>query len=209
MKKKPAAKRKAPKASKSDCTKKGQSKANRPPDDLTVNASSDQERQKVAGNGRDLGSPTCDHSSDAVEPGSEPLADPKDEQMATFLAAGGTKTAAASDVGVGDRTVYRRLEQREFNNRVKFLRIENNERIAARLGQHANMALDLFAGVLQPDVPYMHHVRAAAMILDRWIKVSEREHKSAREAQLETEITALTKKYQELEARLPARHPDN
>jgi hypothetical protein len=76
-----------------------------------------------------------------------------DERLLMALACGATIEGAARTVGVGDRTVYRRLNDPEFRKRLQQLRADMVQRTAGSLTAAGAEAVRALLGLLKEATP--------------------------------------------------------
>jgi transposase len=76
----------------------------------------------------------------------------EENELLLALACGGTVEAAAKKAGVGERTVYTRLKDPEFQKRLRELRDEMAKRAAGMLTAAAMEAVKTLLDVQKPNV---------------------------------------------------------
>ena len=106
-----------------------------------------------------------------------------DQALIAALAAGATKQEAARLVGVGERTVYRRLEDPRFRRRVDEARAELVNRAVGSLADASSAAVATLRALLEADSESVR-LGACRAILDLGLKLREAE-------ELERRIRAL------------------
>lgn len=87
------------------------------------------------------------------------------------LAAGATAADAAIAAGLSERSVRRRLADREFRARIDEVRCEMLDRVVAQVSVAATGALDTLALLLGEEHPDSVRLGAAKTILDAGIKL--------------------------------------
>jgi hypothetical protein len=112
-----------------------------------------------------------------------------DIQLVTALAAGATVEAAAKVAGVSEPTVYRRLREPAFRQRVAELRDEMVARAVARLSATSTLAADTLRELLGARAETVR-LGAARAILELGTKLRETEDLAARVAALEAQLAA-------------------
>jgi hypothetical protein len=113
---------------------------------------------------------------------------PKQERLATLLAAGRNLRDAAREAGISERQAYRWLDEDAFNCRVNHHRSRLVVETLSRLAGIATRAVDTLTEALESTNDNVR-VKAAIGILDQLIKI--REH------------SELEQRLSELEGRLP------
>jgi hypothetical protein len=108
------------------------------------------------------------------------------DALALALAAGDSIADAAANAGVGERTVYRRLADPAFRQRIQTFR---GEMVAQALGRMANgmtEAADVLRQLLASQTPPAVRLGAARSILELGVKLRESVELEQRVAALET-----------------------
>jgi hypothetical protein len=100
------------------------------------------------------------------------------------LACGATIEAAARQVGISERAVYRRLEKPEFKREINQLRSEMIQRAAAMLTAAAMESVKTLLELQKPSVTAAVRLGAARAVLEMGVKLRE-------VADLEQRIAAL------------------
>ena len=95
-----------------------------------------------------------------------------DEFLIAGLAAGKAVKDAATEAGVSERTVFRRLEEAEFLNRVAELRGRMVESASGRLANAAGAACDRLKGLLEAASESVQ-LGAARTILEQAVRLRE------------------------------------
>lgn len=98
--------------------------------------------------------------------------DQLDSLLAACLAAGKTVQAAATEVGVGERTVYRRLQETEFRGKVAALRGQMMDNVVGRLSEAAGQAFQKLQSLLEADSEPVR-LGAAKAIMDQMLRMRE------------------------------------
>ena len=110
-----------------------------------------------------------------------------DAALIAALAGGNTVESAASTVGVGVATVYRRLATPEFRTQVDDARAELIAVAVARLGAASTKAVTTLEGLLAADSEAVQ-LGAARAILDAALKWCEHEDLTERVRLLEEQL---------------------
>jgi hypothetical protein len=106
------------------------------------------------------------------------------ETLILALACGATVEAAARQCQLSERTVYRRLKDRTFRNRVQEARAEMVKRSAGMLTAAAGESVRTLLALQKESAPPAVRLGAARAVLELGIKVREL-------ADLETRLAAL------------------
>jgi transposase len=106
--------------------------------------------------------------------------------LVTALAKGATVAQAAEQAGVSERTVYRRLEQTEFQARIDALQDEMIQRAAAVLTAAAVEGIHSLVALQDPSTPPTVRRHAARDILEIGLRLREAADWEKRLAALET-----------------------
>lgn len=112
-----------------------------------------------------------------------------DQAIAAALAAGATKQEAARLVGVGERTVYRRLEDRQFRRRIDDARADLVNRVAGGLADASLAAVDTLRALLEADSESVR-LGACRAILDLCLRHREADEFERRIAAIEERAMA-------------------
>lgn len=99
-----------------------------------------------------------------------------DPRLAAELLAGSTVADAADAAGISERTVYRRLNDPEFQGRLSEARAEFAEHVSDRLAEAASAAVDALVGMLG-DASATVRLAAAKTILELGPKARSRAKK--------------------------------
>lgn len=115
-----------------------------------------------------------------------------DRTLLTALACGGTVENAARKAGVGERTVYRRLADPEFQQRLRQLRLEMVQRTAGMLTGAAMGSVKVLVD-LQQDAAVSAEVRrrAARDVLEMGIKLRDSADVQERLAAVEARLSQV------------------
>jgi hypothetical protein len=118
-----------------------------------------------------------------------------DERLLLALACGATVESAARQAGISESTVYRRLVDDEFKQRLLAMRAEMVQRTACTLTAAGTEAVKALLGLLQPATPHSTRLGAARAVLELGVKLREAAELEARIAALEAkaEVTHRTK----------------
>jgi hypothetical protein len=96
-----------------------------------------------------------------------------DAVLIAALASGATVPAAATLAHVGERTIYRRLEDAEFRRQVNDARGEILARTVGRLADATTLAVDTLCALLASDEPGAVKLGAARAILAEVVRLRE------------------------------------
>jgi type II secretory pathway component PulF len=107
-----------------------------------------------------------------------------DHNLLTALACGATVEAAARSAGVSESTVYRRLRQPAFRQRLQEVRADMVQRTSAMLTASGMEAVKTLLALQQASTPASVRLGAARAILELGLKVRE-------VADLERRLSAL------------------
>jgi hypothetical protein len=118
-----------------------------------------------------------------------------DDRLLQVLACGATVAASAAQAGVSEATVYRRLAEPKFRQRLQRLRADMVQRTAGTLTAAANEAVRTLLELQKPSAPPAVRLGAARSVLEIGMKVRE-------VADLEERLAAL----EQLAAGQPDRH---
>jgi hypothetical protein len=112
-----------------------------------------------------------------------------DEALVTLLAGGATRQQAARSAGVGERTVYRRLEDPDFRARIERARADMLARTSAMLTAAGAAAAGTLVRLLQAELDTVK-LTAAVRIIELGTKLRESEELERRLAALEEQLAA-------------------
>ena len=107
-----------------------------------------------------------------------------DQALVAALAAGTTKQGVARLIGVGERTIYRRLEDPEFRRRVDQARGELVSRTVGRLADAGSAAVTTLLALLKADSENVR-LGACRAILELGLRLRESEEFERRLSVLE------------------------
>ena len=110
-----------------------------------------------------------------------------DEVLVSLLAGGTTRQAAAAKAGVGERTVYRRLEDPDFRSRIEQSRADMLARTSAMLTAAGVTATETLLALLAAESDVVK-LGAATRILELGGKFRTEEQIEARLAALEAQL---------------------
>jgi AcrR family transcriptional regulator len=113
-----------------------------------------------------------------------------DEALLLALACGATKENAARKAGVSERTVYRRLKDRDFRQRLQALRTDMVQRAANVLTASSMEAVKTLLSLQDASVPNSVRLGAARAILEQGTRLREL-------ADLEERLAALEQRMEE------------
>jgi len=111
-----------------------------------------------------------------------------DQKLLLALACGASVESAARQVGVSESTVYRRLAEDEFKQRLLNLRADMVQRTAGTLTAAGTEAVKALLGLLQPATPHATRLGAARAVLELGVKIREAAELEARIAALEQQL---------------------
>ena len=111
-----------------------------------------------------------------------------DQKLLLALACGASVESAARQVGVSESTVYRRLAEDEFKQRLLNLRADMVQRTAGTLTAAGTEAVKALLGLLQPATPHATRLGAARAVLELGVKIREAAELEARIATLEQQL---------------------
>jgi hypothetical protein len=95
------------------------------------------------------------------------------EALLIALACGSTVEAAAAKAGLGERTVYRRLEDPDFREKLQEFRGKMVERASAMLSASGMEAVKTLLGLLERSIPHVVRLGAAKAILELGMKLRD------------------------------------
>jgi hypothetical protein len=96
-----------------------------------------------------------------------------DEMLLMALACGATVEAAAQKAGLGRTTVFRRLQDPEFQTRLQQIRSDMLKRATATLTAASTEAIKTLLALQQATIPHAVRLGAARSILEIGIKMRE------------------------------------
>jgi transposase len=108
-----------------------------------------------------------------------------DSALITALAAGSTVRDAAASVGVGETTVYRRLQEPEFRHQIEATRREMVGRAVGTLADAASVAATTLRSLAESAESETVKLSAARSILELVVKLREHDELAERVAALE------------------------
>jgi hypothetical protein len=111
-----------------------------------------------------------------------------DSTLLLALACGATVEAAARQAGLSQRTVYRRLAQTEFRQRISALRADMVQRASGALTAAATEAVRTLLALQKDSVAAAVRLGAARAILEIGIKMREVADLEGRIAALEEQL---------------------
>jgi len=115
----------------------------------------------------------------------------KQEQAIAALLSRGTITEAATEVGIGEATLRRWMQEPTFRVAYREARGEHLERVLARLLQASTKAVDALERNLETTDSPATEVRAAATLLRELVRVREQVDLSEHLEGLERRLAAL------------------
>jgi hypothetical protein len=117
-----------------------------------------------------------------------PKTQPVEEQLMIALACGATLEGAAAKAGVSERTVYRRLEDPQFRQRLQSFRLDMVERAGAMLTAASMEAVKTLLGLTDRSYPPAIRLAASRAVLELGIKLRDLYDVEKRLAALESRI---------------------
>ncbi len=114
-----------------------------------------------------------------------------DEKLLLTLACGATVENAARAAGLSTATVYRRLAEPDFRQRLQQLRTDMVSRAAATLTAAGTEAVKTLLALQQASIPAAVRLGAARSILELGIKLREVADLEERLAALELQVATL------------------
>jgi type II secretory pathway component PulF len=113
-----------------------------------------------------------------------------DHNLLTALACGATVEAAARSAGISESTVYRRLRQPAFSQRLQEVRADMVQRTSAMLTASGMEAVKTLLALQQASTPASVRLGAARAILEIGLKVREVADLERRLSALEQQLSA-------------------
>lgn len=113
-----------------------------------------------------------------------------DERLLAVLACGATVEAAARQAGVSERTVYRRLADRDFRRRLQGVRADCVQRTAGTLTAAATEAVRTLLELLRAPSAAAVRLGSARAVLEIGMKLREIADLEERMAALEERLEA-------------------
>jgi len=110
-----------------------------------------------------------------------------DETLVTLLASGVTRQQAAQSAGVGERTVYRRLEDPAFRAKIEEARADMLARTSAMLTAAGAAAAGTLVRLLRAESDAIK-LAAAVRIIELGVRLRESEQFESRLAALEAQL---------------------
>ncbi len=114
-----------------------------------------------------------------------------DDALVLALACGATVEAAARQCDLSERTVYKRLKEPEFQQRVKQVRSDMVRRSAGLLSAASGEAVRTLLALMKESAPPSVRLGAARAILELGMKIGELAALEAEVRELEQQIKAL------------------
>jgi hypothetical protein len=111
-----------------------------------------------------------------------------DQKLLLTLACGATVESAARQASVSESTVYRRLADDDFKQRLHALRADMVSRTAGTLTAAGTEAVKALLGLLQASTPHATRLGAARAVLELGVKLRESAELEARIAALEQQL---------------------
>jgi hypothetical protein len=121
-----------------------------------------------------------------------------EDELALALACGASVDHAAHKSGLTPRTVYRRLSQPAFRQRVQALRADMVQRAAGTMTAASLEAIRTLVELLPPQVPDAVRLGAARTILEVGMKLRQVADFEARLAAVEAQVTPGTPNHPDL-----------
>jgi hypothetical protein len=113
-----------------------------------------------------------------------------EDKLLLALACGATVESAARECGVSARTVYRRLNEPAFRQRLQRLRSDMVQRTAGTLTAASAEAVRTLVELLKPKVADTTRLGAAKAVLESGVKLRELAELEERLAALEEQMQA-------------------
>jgi HEAT repeat protein len=114
-----------------------------------------------------------------------------DHQLLMLLACGATVESASREVNLSERTIYKRLADPDFKQRLAEFRAEMVRRSAGTLSAAASESVRTLVGLLQPSNPPPVRLGAARAILEIGIKMREAADLEQRLCELERQVADI------------------
>jgi hypothetical protein len=111
-----------------------------------------------------------------------------EDALLLALACGATVEAAARQCGLSERTVYRRLHEADFRERLQALRADMVQRTAGALTAAATEAVRTLLDLQKPASPAAVRLGAARAVLELGVRLRETAELSERIAALEAQL---------------------
>jgi hypothetical protein len=118
-------------------------------------------------------------------------------ELITLLVSGATVKDAAAKTGLSERTVYRRLQDPAFGERLEAARRERWARIGDIMTAATLPSAKKLIGLLDSAVPHSVQLGAARTILEQSLKLREHNELEERLAAVEKRCTSLMASRQE------------
>ena len=117
-----------------------------------------------------------------------------DEVVVSALFATGNNKEAAELAGISQKTLYRRLAQPEFREKIRAARLETLENVTTEIQRHTTSAIRVIAGVMEDEkVNPAIRLQAADAILRHTVKLVDLVDLSARLEAMESQIRDMDK----------------
>jgi hypothetical protein len=113
-----------------------------------------------------------------------------DDRLLQLLACGATVATAATQAGVSDATVYRRLTDKEFSRKLQALRADMVQRTSGALTAAGTESVQTLLELQKPGLPPATRLGAAKATLELGMKVRETAELEQRLAALEEQVAA-------------------
>ncbi len=113
-----------------------------------------------------------------------------DDALLLALACGATLEAAAAKSGLSRRTIYRRLDDPGFRQRLQNIRSEMVERAGAMLTAAAMEAVRTLLALMERTIPHATRLGAARSVLELGVKLRDLIEVEQRLAVLEEQVLA-------------------
>ena len=110
------------------------------------------------------------------------------EALMIALACGATVEAAAAKCGLGERTVYRRLDDPVFRQQLQEFRSNMVERASAMLSASGMEAVKTLLGLMERSIPHTTRLGAARAVLELGMRLRDLLEVEQRLAALEKAI---------------------
>lgn len=114
-----------------------------------------------------------------------------DDALVLALACGATVEAAARQCDLSERTVYKRLQEPEFQQRVKQVRSDMVRRSAGLRSAASGEAVRTLLALMKESAPPATRLGAAKAVLEVGLKIRELADLEAELRELEEKVAAL------------------
>ena len=112
------------------------------------------------------------------------------EDLMIALACGATVEAAAAKAGIAERTVYRRLDDPDFRQKLQEFRSNMVERASAMLSASGLEAVKTLLGLMERTIPHATRLGASRAVLELGMRLRDLLEVEQRLAALEKAVLA-------------------